>query len=199
MAQVITDKAGRTWSLDLTIGTALRIDELTGFGLLDDSSFLDQKPTGMAAALAELERSPTKLAKVLWAACRPEIEARRLEADGFYLGFDGPTLKKAFPILVEAICDFFPDRAADIRRMAERMINAQIKGNKLRETQAVTEAKFLDSSSKVLEKKLGELDIEAMVEEMLAKGLKDLSLPGSTSGNLPVILASTPDRSPGEN
>lgn len=178
MGQALTDKSGRTWALDLTLGTAIRIEKQSGFDLLSETSFFDEKPAGLMVVLPELERSPTKLAQVLVAACEPEIAARKLTPDQFLASWDGPSLKKAYAAVVEAVCDFFPDRGDEIRKMSAALVEMRNK----------TTAAQLAAQNAIPEM-LKNVDMEGVVNEMLRKAEAGLATLGRPSGTLPASSA----------
>jgi len=115
MGRPITDKAGRSWALDLTIGTALRIRERTGFDLLAETNVVEPERSCWQIALPRLESSPLDLAAVLWAACEPEAAARSITRDAWLAAWNPEALERAFAVLVEETCDFFPRRSERVR------------------------------------------------------------------------------------
>jgi hypothetical protein len=183
MAQNLTDKAGRGWALDLTIGTAIRIQDQTGFNLLADTSFLADKPGGMAAALPQLEADPIALTRVLAAACEEEFTARNLTREQFLASWDGPSLKTGYKTLCEAICDFFPDRAASIRRMLAAIESG-------REKTTAAQGAMTDAAAELLSR----INVEEIIAQAMRQADAELSKTlGSGSGKMPGTSAS-PDR-----
>jgi hypothetical protein len=174
MSQALIDKSGRSWSLDLMLGTAIRIEKQSGYDLLSDTSFFDEKPTGLMVILPELERSPTKLAQVLLAACEPEIAARKLTPDQFLASWDGPSLKKAYSAVVEAVCDFFQDRGDEIRKLAQSLVEMRTK---------TTEAKL--ALQNAVPTMLQKVDVEAIVGQVLRQAEAELEILGKQSGTSP--------------
>lgn len=102
-----TDTAGREWPVALNVATVKRIRDGAG---LDVLKLAEQK------TLVQLLDDPCKLAEVLWCVIEPEANKREISPEDFGSALAGDCLEAATDCLLEALCDFFPKRRADILR-----------------------------------------------------------------------------------
>lgn len=97
------DKAGRTWAVELTLGTlgdARRAGIELGKLLASESELLTLLYGD------DLER----LGRLLWVLCEKQAVAANLDPDAFAALFDAATLDAARLAIVGAIADFSPSR-----------------------------------------------------------------------------------------
>ncbi len=138
------DTAGRTWTLDVTVGSIKRVREATNVilpALFDDN----MKP------VAELTKDYEKLVNVLWAMCskqRPDVDAEQ-----FAESLGGDTLGKATEALVRATADFFtsPEQRAALHKMIDTILETagkltNLAGNRVAEILATVDTSQLAAS-----------------------------------------------------
>lgn len=95
-----TDKAGRGWAVDLTVGHLPRLREL-GFEL---GKILAQ-PDKLGDLLVA---DPEKLVAAVWLLAEEQADKAGVTPEQFAAGFDGPALERAVEALIGAAVDFFP-------------------------------------------------------------------------------------------
>ncbi len=96
-----TDKLGREWRLDITVGSAADVEAVSGVDLL-------RCVQDGEALTSLLYTDPRRLVKVLGAILSEDMAAGNVSPDSFARGFDGATMERASEALLGAICDFFP-------------------------------------------------------------------------------------------
>jgi hypothetical protein len=111
-----TDKLGRCWVVDLTLGEIERVKAETGHDL-------SQPGAGDPPLLTRFQVDLSVRGAILWALCGPQARAQEIDLDGFLAGMDGPTLKASYEAVVTGLSDFFrsfqPGAAAWIEKMTE--------------------------------------------------------------------------------
>lgn len=100
-----TDRHGRAWTINGSLGLFERVHRETGVDLLD-----------LATTQQSLEqlRSPFTLGHVLYQLLRDEIAARQLTEEQFSEGFDGDVLQEASAALIDEVIFFSPSRIRPI-------------------------------------------------------------------------------------
>jgi hypothetical protein len=152
-----TDGAKRTWELKITVTSMRRVKELADFdlaGALDDKC----KP------LMELLGNPERLAQVLYALCKPQLDEKAVSADDFGDALYGDPLEAAGMALATEAVSFFPNP-----RLREQMLKAFEKGR------AVT-ALVLDEQDQRIEK----LDPQALATAYIASHSRSAASSDST-------------------
>jgi len=94
------DTTGRTWRVNITIGSAKRVRDLLGVSLLSPL-------TGDPPLVSRLTVDALTQAEVLWALCEPDAADEGIAEDAFYGYLVGPTLDQAVKALMEELADFF--------------------------------------------------------------------------------------------
>ena len=117
------DKAGRTWSITLTLGTAMTVKEQLGVDLL-------QPEAGDPPLITRLGTDEILLGEVLCAMLGQQFEAQDVTAEDVRNGFDGQTLLAAQKAFYEELIDFFHSRGRTDRAKAvakqRKMIDAAV-------------------------------------------------------------------------
>lgn len=108
------DKAGRQWSLALTVGTVKRVESMTGVNL----GACDQR---MFEALAT---DWCKLVDVVCAVVRPQLEEGGMSDEDFAEALGGDELQSAIDALLAALVDFFPPKKRPVLQKAIDKMNA---------------------------------------------------------------------------
>jgi len=97
------DAAGRTWTVSVTIGTAMRVKDKLQVDLL-------RPEEGQPPLLTRLALDEVLLAEVLCALIEAQFEAQKVTAEDVYAAFDGATLLAAQTAFYEELHDFFLKR-----------------------------------------------------------------------------------------
>ncbi|TXI10632.1 MAG: hypothetical protein E6Q76_03745 [Rhizobium sp.] len=181
-----SDKAGRSWTIDLTVGCFRRVKALIGVDLMAPEGMADSegKPaSGEQLTLAHrLTADMMLFVDVLYAALKAEADARNVSVQQFCEAIPPDTLREARLIFLGEWEDFFrllgrDDRAAVIRAAVD-LVNEQI---------ACTEA----ATKKLLEQGLPTLSAE--IAKATSEALGQLNS-GNWLTSSPASSASTPTR-----
>jgi len=121
--KAFVDKAGRNWTITLTLGTAMTVKEQLGIDLL-------QPEAGDPPLLTRLGTDEMLLGEVLCAMLQQQFEAQGVTAEDVRNGFDGQTLLAAQRAFYEELIDFFQSRGRTDRVKAVakqvKMIDAAV-------------------------------------------------------------------------
>lgn len=105
-----TDALGRPWTVQITVGTLPRLKAVAKFELDDIMPDEISDDVGLEP-LAKFLASPIRVLNVVYAACKPQIDAKGLTFDQFCEGLEG---EKGVEVcmamggaLFQAIVDFF--------------------------------------------------------------------------------------------
>jgi len=109
--KTFTDAAGRTWSLTLTLGTAMAVKESLGVDLL-------QPEAGDPPLLTRLGTDEMLLGEVLCAMLAGQFETHKVTTEDVQNGFDGQTLMAAQKAFYEEMIGFFRSRGRNDRAKA---------------------------------------------------------------------------------
>jgi hypothetical protein len=96
--RTFADARGRTWTVALTIGGILRVQQSVDLSLLD-SPLID--------LVARLMAHPVHAAGVIFALCRPQADALGVTAEDFAEALDGRASCAALLALLQSWRDFF--------------------------------------------------------------------------------------------
>ena len=176
--KTFNDAAGRTWTISLTLGSAMRVKDALGISLLD----LDQgvARVGDKYRMVEMKNKADAekhellsvklvsdkffLADVLFCLLEPQIEKHGLTKDNAWDAFNGETMLAMNRALYEELTDFFQSSG---RTNVVRLIEAQ--------------AKVVNAQMKVVDRMADKLTDETMEKVVV----------GVMSGESPERLAST--------
>jgi len=121
--KAFTDRAGRSWTITLTLGTAMNVKEQLGVDLL-------QPEAGDPPLLTRLGTDEMLLGEVLCAMLQQQFETQGVTAEEVRNGFDGQTLLAAQKAFYEELIDFFQSRGRTDRAKAVakqvKMIDAAV-------------------------------------------------------------------------
>jgi len=109
--KTFNDAAGRTWTLSLTLGTAMAVKDKLDIDLL-------QPEAGDPPLLTRLGTDEMLLGEVLCALLERQFEANQATADDVRAAFDGKTLLAAQKAFYEEMIDFFQSRGRNDRAKA---------------------------------------------------------------------------------
>jgi len=163
--KTFVDNAGRTWSVQVNIGTVKRVRDLVKVNLLE---VIEGK------LLEKLISDPILLCDVIYCLCQSEAETRNVTDVDFGKAMAGDAIEYATTALLEELVDFFPDG----RR---RVLNKALA--KLRKLEAV--------ALETVETRLDSPELERRLMAELAA--MDEAVPttfGNSSGSVPASSAS---------
>jgi len=109
--KTFTDAGGRTWSITLTLGTAMHVKAKLDIDLL-------QPEAGDPPLLTRLGTDEMLLGEVLCAMLEPQFEKNNVTAEDVQASFDGQTLLAAQKAFYEEMIDFFRSRGRNDRAKA---------------------------------------------------------------------------------
>ena len=109
--KTFTDAAGRTWTLALTLGTAMKVKAKLDIDLL-------QPEAGDPPLLTRLGTDEMLLGEVLCAMLEGQFETHKVTDDDVRGAFDGNTLLGAQKAFYEELIDFFRSRGRNDRAKA---------------------------------------------------------------------------------
>ena len=109
--KTFTDTAGRTWTLSLTLGTAMAVKAKLDIDLL-------QPEAGDPPLLTRLGTDEMLLGEVLCCLLERQFETHKVSEDDVRAAFDGQTLLAAQKAFYEELIDFFRSRGRNDRAKA---------------------------------------------------------------------------------
>ena len=109
--KTFTDTAGRTWTLSLTLGTAMAVKAKLDVDLL-------QPEAGDPPLLTRLGTDEMLLGEVLCCLLERQFETHKVSEDDVRAAFDGQTLLAAQQAFYEELIDFFRSRGRNDRAKA---------------------------------------------------------------------------------
>ena len=109
--KTFNDAAGRTWTLTLNLGTAMRVKAKLDIDLL-------QPEAGDPPLLTRLGTDEMLLGEVLCCLLERQFEAHKVSEDDVRAAFDGQTLLAAQQAFYEELIDFFRSRGRNDRAKA---------------------------------------------------------------------------------
>ena len=144
--KTFNDAAGRTWTLSLTLGTAMAVKAKLDIDLL-------QPEAGDPPLLTRLGTDELLLGEVLCALLEGQFEAHKVTGDDVRAAFDGRTLLAAQEAFYQELEDFFRMRGRGDRALAVAKQKA-----------------LIEAAIKAAETRIGALDIEAAVRATGIRG-----------------------------
>jgi hypothetical protein len=109
-----SDKTGRLWTIELTIGNVVRVRKREPrFDLLDPVKDLDGSPLQVV-----LTTDPAEFYELLWLLCEPQLEAVGIDPMAFGQLLTAEHIVKAQAAFVEEWTDFFRSLHRDDAAMA---------------------------------------------------------------------------------
>ena len=137
--KTFTDAAGRTWTISLTLGNAMRVKDALGIDLL-------QPEAGDPPLLTRLGTDEMFLGEVICCLLAGQFEAHQVNEQDVRDAFDGNTLLAAQKAFYEELVDFFHQRGRTDRA---RAVSAQMR--------------MIEAAVKAVEAKLDALDIDQAI------------------------------------
>ena len=142
--KTFTDAAGRTWTISLNLGTALKVKDALGVDLL-------QPEQGEPPLLTRLGTDELLLGQVLCCLLGDQFEVHKVTEADVRAGFDGQTLLAAQTAFYEELVDFFRSRGRTDRARAVE-----------------TQGRVITEAVKAIEAKIEALDIEGTIRGALS-------------------------------
>ncbi|MBI1373635.1 MAG: hypothetical protein GC159_12975 [Phycisphaera sp.] len=144
--KTFTDAAGRTWSITLTLGTAMTVKSKLGVDLL-------QPESGDPPLLTRLGTDEMLLGEVLCAMLEPQFDKHNVTPDDVRAAFDGQTLLAAQRAFYEELIDFFRGRGRNDRAKA-----------------VAKQMAMIDAAIAAAEAQIDQIDPTQIVEETMTHG-----------------------------
>ena len=155
--KTFTDAAGRTWTLTLTLGTAMKVKAKLDIDLL-------QPETGDPPLLTRLGTDEMLLGEVLCAMLEGQFETHKVTDDDVRAAFDGQTLLGAQKAFYEELIGFFRSRGRNDRAKA-----------------VAKQMAMIDAAVTAVETRIDALDIEATISSALTPGPMSGASPGPSA------------------
>lgn len=109
--RTFTDAAGRTWSIHMTLGSAMRVKQKLGVDLL-------RIEEGDPPLLTRLGVDELLLGEVICAMLEPQFQAANVNENDIRNSFDGGTLRAAVRAFHDELIDFFQSSGRNFRAKA---------------------------------------------------------------------------------
>ncbi len=142
--KTFTDAAGRTWTLALTLGTALHVKNKLEIDLL-------QPEAGEPPLLTRLGTDEMLLGEVLCALLESQFETHKVTDADVRMAFDGKTLLAAQKAFYDELTDFFQSRG--------RMDRAKA---------VAAQATLIEKAIAAIESKIDTMDLDRLVDGALS-------------------------------
>jgi len=139
-----TDAAGRTWTLSLNLGTALKVRDALDVDLL-------QPEQGDPPLLTRLGTDELLLGQVICCLLADQLEAHKVTEEDVRAGFDGQTLLAAQMAFYEELVGFFRSRGRTDRARAVE-----------------TQSRVITEAVKAIEARIEALDVDQAIRGALS-------------------------------
>ena len=143
--KTFNDAAGRTWTLSLTLGTAMRVKSKLDIDLL-------QPEAGDPPLLTRLGTDEMLLGEVLCAMLDGQFEAHKVTDEDVRSSFDGQTLLAAQKTFYEELIGFFQSRGRNDRAKA-----------------VAKQKTLIEAAVAAVETRLDALDIDATIQRAIGE------------------------------
>ena len=144
--KTFTDAAGRTWTLALTLGTAMKVKAKLDIDLL-------QPEAGDPPLLTRLGTDEMLLGEVLCAMLEGQFEAHKVTDEDVRSSFDGQTLLAAQKAFYEELIAFFRSRGRNDRAKA-----------------VAKQMALIEAAVAAVETRIDALDIDATIRGAMTPG-----------------------------
>lgn len=155
--KTFTDAAGRTWTLTLTLGTAMKVKAKLDIDLL-------QPEAGDPPLLTRLGTDEMLLGEVLCAMLDGQFETHKVTDDDVRAAFDGQTLLAAQKAFYEELIGFFRSRGRNDRAKA-----------------VAKQMAMIDAAVTAVETRIEALDIDATIQNAMTHGVTSGASPGPSA------------------
>jgi hypothetical protein len=155
--KTFTDAAGRTWTLTLTLGTAMKVKAKLDIDLL-------QPEAGDPPLLTRLGTDEMLLGEVLCAMLEGQFETHRISEEDVRAAFDGQTLLAAQKAFYEELIGFFRSRGRNDRAKA-----------------VAKQMAMIDAAVTAVERRIDALDIDQAIQSAMTRGAMSGASPGPSA------------------
>jgi len=186
------DAAGRSWTIHLTLGTAMAVKDKLGIDLLQPEILpppevppeVSQGNNGVPL-ITRLGTDEMLLGEVICCLLENQFETHKVTVSDVRQAFDGKTLLNAQKAFYEELVDFFQGRGRSDRAKA-----------------VITQQQLIDAAVKAATSQIDVINVDEMVQQALPQEPKVIETNsgvtsggggGVLSGNLLEPLGSTPD------
>jgi len=142
--KTFTDATGRTWSISVNLGTALKVKDALGVDLL-------QPEQGEPPLLTRLGTDELLLGQVVCCLLGDQFEVHKVTEADVRAGFDGQTLLAAQTAFYEELVGFFRSRGRTDRARAVE-----------------TQARVITEAVKAIEARIEALDVDQAIRGALS-------------------------------
>jgi len=142
--KTFTDAAGRTWTISLNLGTALKVRDALDVDLL-------QPEQGDPPLLTRLGTDELLLGQVICCLLADQLEAHKMTEADVRAGFDGQTLLAAQTAFYEELVGFFRSRGRTDRARAVE-----------------TQSRVITEAVKAIEAQIEALDVDQAIRGALS-------------------------------
>lgn len=143
--RTFTDAGGRTWTINLTLGTAMTVRDKLGIDLLQPEHPRNGDPAGQPL-LTSLGTDELLLGEVICCLLDDQFEKQNVTDADVRRAFDGRTLLAAQTAFYEELIDFFRSRGrTDRARAVEK------------------QKQLIETAVRTIETRIEHLDIEAAI------------------------------------
>jgi len=149
--KTFTDTQGRSWSIVLNLGTAIRVKSELHVDLL-------QPEAGDPPLLTRLGTDEILLGEIICCLLQKQFETHDMDAEDVLASFDGTTLLAAQKAFYEELVDFFQSRGRTDRA---RAVQAQMK--------------VIEKAVAAVESRIDQMDLEKLVDGAMSGEFPDLS------------------------
>lgn len=142
--KTFNDAAGRTWTIALTLGTALHVKSKLAIDLL-------QPEAGEPPLLTRLGTDEMLLGEVLCTLLEAQFAAHKVTDSDVRNAFDGKTLLAAQKAFYDELTDFFQSRGRQDRAKA-----------------VAAQARLIEKATAAIEGKIAAMDLDRLVDGALS-------------------------------
>ena len=176
--KTFTDAAGRSWTLSLTLGTAMAVKDKLGIDLLQPEMPYREPSSSEASAkepplLTRLGTDEMLLGEVLCCMLEGQFDTHQVGPEQVRAAFDGRTLLAAQQAFYEELVDFFRSRGRNDRAKA-----------------VAKQMALIDKAVAAVELRVDGID----VDEAIHDAMDSTRTLGATSGGSPEASESIPGR-----
>ena len=155
--KTFTDAAGRTWTLALTLGTAMKVKAKLDIDLL-------QPEAGDPPLLTRIGTDEMLLGEVLCAMLEGQFEAHKVTDEDVRSSFDGQTLLAAQKAFYEELVAFFRSRGRNDRAKA-----------------VAKQMALIEAAVAAVETRIDAFDIDATIRGAMTPGETSGASPGASA------------------
>ena len=189
--KTFTDALGRSWTINITVGTLPRLKSVAGLSLDDIVPKRLAKNDHDLMPLADFMSDPIAILQATYAVCKPQIDKAGLTFDQFAEGFEGDgavsCCERMGEALLQAIHDFFLHGAPIKSPLRAAMVARALSlGQKITAAEASRAERVFDRIEDRITKNLDEPLSDSAIDDALNEASKRFA------GNTPALSTLTP-------